>query len=142
MLLCFLCLVIACSLTFTEIEKDWEWLQRNLSDTLNSFDSEGDVTDFVCCKIQSVIANNIPDNQGIDGMSCSMISTACFIFFLCSWFHASQICIINVQQDATICSLYFILLQDYSACFGCFSHPSSGVHETEVTATCTSHISR
>jgi len=80
MLLCFLCLVIACSLTFTEIEKDWEWLQRNLSDTLNSFDSEGDVTDFVCCKIQSVIANNIPDNQGIDGMSCSMISSPCFMF--------------------------------------------------------------
>jgi len=76
--------VIACSLTFAEIEKDWEWLQRNLSDTLNSFDSEGDITDFVCCKIQSVIANNVPDNQGIDGMSCSMISSACFMFqYLC-----------------------------------------------------------
>ena len=86
MLLWFLCLVIACSLTFTEIEKDWEWLQRNLSDTLNSFDSEGDITDFVCCKIQSVIANNIPDNQGIDGMSCSMISSACFMFhYFCSF---------------------------------------------------------
>jgi hypothetical protein len=79
-MLCFLCLVIACSLTCAEIEKDWEWLQRNLSDTLNSFDSEGDITDFVCCKIQSVIANNVPDNQGIDGMSCSMISSACFMF--------------------------------------------------------------
>ena len=86
MLLCvfFLCLVIACSLTFTEIEKDWEWLQRNLSETLNSFDSEGDITDFVCCKIQSVIANNIPDSQGVDGKSCSKISRACFIFhYLC-----------------------------------------------------------
>ena len=81
MLLCFfLCLVIACSLTLTEIEKDWEWLQRNLCDTLNSFDSEGDVTDFVCCKIQSVIANSIPDNQGTDGMSCSIISSAGFMF--------------------------------------------------------------
>jgi hypothetical protein len=89
MLLCFLCLVIACSLTFTEIEKDWEWLQRNLSDTLNSFDSEGDVTDFVCCKIQSVIANNIPDNQGIDGMSCSMISSACFMF---QYFSSITVC--------------------------------------------------
>lgn len=75
-----LCLVIACSLTFTEIEKDWEWLQRNLSDTLNSFDSEEDVTDFVCCKIQSVIANTIPDNQGVDGMQCNVVSTACFMF--------------------------------------------------------------
>jgi hypothetical protein len=61
--------VIACSLTFTEIEKDWEWLQRNLSDTLNSFDNEEDVTEFVCCKIQSVIANTVPDNQGTEGMS-------------------------------------------------------------------------
>lgn len=76
--------MIACSLTFAEIEKDWEWLQRNLSDTLNSFDSEGDITDFVCCKIQSVIANNVPDNQGIDGMSCSMISSFGFMFqYLC-----------------------------------------------------------
>jgi len=74
--------VIACSLTFTEIEKDWEWLQRNLSDTLNSFDSEGDITDFVCCKIQSVIANNIPDNQGIDGTSCSTICFSTFISLL------------------------------------------------------------
>ena len=73
------CLVIACSLTLPEIEKDWEWLQRNLSDTLNSFDSEGDVTDFVCCKIQSVIANTVPDNQGIDGMLCNMMSDVCFI---------------------------------------------------------------
>ena len=30
--------------------------------------------------------------------------------FLCSWFRASQIYIINVQRDATIYSLYFILL--------------------------------
>lgn len=54
--------LIACSLTFSEIEKDWNWLQRNLADTLESFDSEDDVTEFVCCKIQSVIANCVPDN--------------------------------------------------------------------------------
>ena len=60
--------VIACSLTFNEIEKDWEWLQRNVMETLNSFDNEEDVTEFVCCKIQSVIANTLPDNQGVDGM--------------------------------------------------------------------------
>ncbi|KAK7864755.1 hypothetical protein R5R35_012261 [Gryllus longicercus] len=54
--------LIACSLTFSEIEKDWIWLQKNLSDTLTSFDTEEDVTEFVCCKIQSVIANCVPDN--------------------------------------------------------------------------------
>ena len=50
--------------------------------------------------------------------------------------------IMNVQRDATISSLYFILLQDHSTCFGCLSHPSSGVHKTVVTTTGTSHISR
>jgi len=48
--------------------------------------------------------------------------------------------LINVQQDATICSLYFILLQNHSTCFGCHPHPSSGVHKTVTTATGTSHI--
>jgi len=39
---------------------------------------------------------------------------------------------VNVQRDTTICSLYFILLQDHSTCFGCRAHPSSGVHKTVV----------
>ena len=46
----------------------------------------------------------------------------------------------NVQRDATICSLYFILLQDHSTCFGCRLHPSSGVRKTVVTATGTSRM--
>ena len=50
--------------------------------------------------------------------------------------------ILNVQRDATICSLYFILLQHQSTCFGCRPRPSSGVHKTVVTAAGTSHISR
>lgn len=54
--------MIACSVTYDEIERDWEWLQKNLSDSLNSIDNEDDVTEFVCCKIQSVIANTVPDN--------------------------------------------------------------------------------
>ncbi|KAL7305876.1 hypothetical protein TKK_0001884 [Trichogramma kaykai] len=50
--------VVACSLTHSEIMKDWEWLHKNLVNTLLSFDTEEEVTDFVCCKIQSIIANN------------------------------------------------------------------------------------
>ena len=50
--------------------------------------------------------------------------------------------IINVQRDATLCSLYFILMQDHSTCFGCHPHPSSGVHKTVVTATGTSYMPR
>ena len=36
--------------------------------------------------------------------------------------------------------LYFILLQYHSTRFGCRPHPSSGAHETVVTATGTSHM--
>lgn len=58
---------MACSLTHEEILKDWKWLNENLLDTLKSFENEEDVTNFVCTKIQSVIANNVPDNQFADG---------------------------------------------------------------------------
>ncbi|KAF7989163.1 hypothetical protein HCN44_007473 [Aphidius gifuensis] len=54
---------ISCSLTHDEILKDWEWLHKNLIDTLNSFDTEEEITEFVCCKIQSIIANNKIDCQ-------------------------------------------------------------------------------
>jgi len=47
--------------------------------------------------------------------------------------------LMNVQRDATICSLY-ILLQNHSTCFGCRTHSSSGVYKTVVTATGTSHM--
>jgi hypothetical protein len=46
--------------------------------------------------------------------------------------------LVNVQRDATIWSLYFILLQYHSTCFGYRPHPSSGVHKTVVTAIGTS----
>ncbi|XP_059480535.1 TBC1 domain family member 9 [Neocloeon triangulifer] len=52
--------MIACSLTHAEIEENWEWLQRNIMDTLSTFDSEDDVTEFVCCKIHSLIASQAP----------------------------------------------------------------------------------
>ena len=34
------------------------------------------------------------------------------------------------------------LLQNYSTCFGCLSHPSSGVHETVTAASGTGHSVR
>jgi hypothetical protein len=49
-------IVIACSMTRQEIVKDWEWLFNNVSATLHCFDSEDEITDFVTCKIESVIA--------------------------------------------------------------------------------------
>ena len=40
----------------------------------------------------------------------------------------------NMQQHAGI-----YLLQNYSTCFGCPSHPSSGVHKTVTAASGTGH---
>ena len=60
------------------------------------------------------------------------------LFFYGSVRHKSIL--INVQRDATICSLYIVLLQNHSKCFGCCPHPLSGVHKTVVAATGTVHI--
>ncbi|CAG9760077.1 unnamed protein product [Ceutorhynchus assimilis] len=49
-------LLVACAMTKHEILKDWEWLFSNVCATLHSFESEDDITDFVNCKIESVIA--------------------------------------------------------------------------------------
>ena len=53
------------------------------------------------------------------------------LFYFHSSVHHKSI-LINVQRDATICSLYFIFLQDHSTCFRFRPHPSSGVHKTAV----------
>ena len=47
--------------------------------------------------------------------------------------------IIISQQDAAVRSQFF-LLQGHSTCFGCFPHPSSGVHKTVSTAYGTGHF--
>ena len=59
--------MIACSLTHEEILNNWDWLHNNLMETLQSFDTEEEITEFVNCKIQSIIANNIPDSQFTEG---------------------------------------------------------------------------
>ncbi|KAJ2952626.1 hypothetical protein O0L34_g6956 [Tuta absoluta] len=48
--------VIATALTEQEIRQDWQWLFENVMPTLHSFDTEEEVTEFVCCKINSIIA--------------------------------------------------------------------------------------
>ena len=47
--------------------------------------------------------------------------------------------LIIFQRDSTQSSL-FIILQVHSTCFGCQTHPSSGVHKTVNTASGTGHI--
>lgn len=48
--------VIATALTEQEIRQDWQWLFSHVCPTLHSFDTEDEITEFVCCKINSVIA--------------------------------------------------------------------------------------
>jgi hypothetical protein len=69
-------IVIACSMTRQEIVKDWEWLFNNVSATLHCFDSEDEITDFVTCKIESVIATR--QEVDVEGESNILLS----IFFL------------------------------------------------------------
>ena len=59
-----------------------------------------------------------------------------FFFFLHSWFRASWL-LINSNEMQQYAGVY--LLQNYSTCFGCLSHPSSGVHQTVTAASCTGH---
>lgn len=53
-------------MTRQEILKDWEWLFKNVSDTLSTFDNEEDITEFVSCKIESIIAVR-QDHQDAEG---------------------------------------------------------------------------
>ncbi|RWS02354.1 hypothetical protein B4U79_08485 [Dinothrombium tinctorium] len=54
---------IACSLTRTEILNDWEWIENNLMPTLLSFENEDEISDFVRCKIESLLAQSNPSPE-------------------------------------------------------------------------------
>lgn len=51
--------IVAVSLKKDEIDENWAWLERNLMSILATFDKDEDVTDFVRCKIESLVANSI-----------------------------------------------------------------------------------
>lgn len=48
--------VLATSSSREEIFQHWEWIEKNLFQTLASFDTEDEATAFVSCKIQSLVA--------------------------------------------------------------------------------------
>lgn len=60
--------VIACALHKHEIIRDWEWLFSHVSETLHSFDNEDEISEFVFCKIRSMIANN--QEASVEGLYC------------------------------------------------------------------------
>lgn len=61
-------------MTEADILKDWEWLENNLN--LKNFENEEDITDFVCCKIQSLVVTNIsetPDEENSESFNDASI---------------------------------------------------------------------
>ncbi|GAB1598460.1 TBC1 domain family member 9B-like isoform X1 [Argonauta hians] len=40
-----------------EIHRDWEWLEQHMVVTLGAFENEDDATEFVKCKVESILAN-------------------------------------------------------------------------------------
>lgn len=60
--------------THEEIVQDWKWVQDNLQATLTAFEREDDITDFVTCKIQSLLATHDPLLDGKSGIiMCPLI---------------------------------------------------------------------
>ncbi|KAF0749384.1 Uncharacterized protein FWK35_00021583 [Aphis craccivora] len=83
---------IACALTESDILKDWEWLENNLD--LKIFENEDDVTDFVCCKIKSLVATNAsetPDEENSESFKDASIK-----------FHR----LFNMSRDTTLVCYY------------------------------------
>lgn len=55
--------MVARALTQEEIKKDWQWLETNLMETLSTFDDEDQITEFVRCKIESLVAHAQPQRS-------------------------------------------------------------------------------
>lgn len=61
---------IAASLTHSDILSNWSWLDLHLKTTLACFDDPNEATNYVKCKIESLVAQNISQHQarGADGL--------------------------------------------------------------------------
>ncbi|XP_071450635.1 TBC1 domain family member 9B [Hetaerina americana] len=57
--------VVSNCFTLEEVNRDWKWLECHVSPTLESLDTAEEATDFVLCKINSLLAGTLashPDN--------------------------------------------------------------------------------
>ncbi|XP_046398437.1 TBC1 domain family member 9B [Ischnura elegans] len=48
--------VVSNCLTYDEVKRDWNWLESHVSPTLDSLETAEEATDFVLCKINSLLA--------------------------------------------------------------------------------------
>lgn len=53
-------------MTKQEIRDHWFWLLNNVAETLRSFEKEDDITEFVTCKVEALIATS--QNIDTDGI--------------------------------------------------------------------------
>lgn len=56
-------LAVAASVSHSDILSNWAWLDRHLKPTLNSFDDSNEATNFVKCKIESLVAQSISQHH-------------------------------------------------------------------------------
>ncbi|XP_076068621.1 TBC1 domain family member 8/9 isoform X2 [Oratosquilla oratoria] len=73
--------LIGVSLKKEEIDENWQWLERNLMPVLATFEKDDDITDFVRCKIESLVANNaMIDPQNAPDMDSDAFRSISFKF--------------------------------------------------------------
>jgi len=107
----------------------WGWLQQQKGNTNSCMDLRSRTLQVYCyVTIQNTDMQPYEENWRIFKNN--------FSFYIHGSVHRNSIFIRSnkMQQYAGI-----YLLQIYSACFGCPSHPSSGVHETVTAASGTGH---
>lgn len=68
---------IASALTFQDVARDWEWLEKNIFQVLNEMETEEEITNFTICKIQSLVAQSTQniDEQLLDSSSFSVVES-------------------------------------------------------------------
>lgn len=59
---------IAASVSYDDILNNWTWLDKQLKPTLNCFDDSTEATNYVKCKIESLVAQNMSQHNGSIGI--------------------------------------------------------------------------
>ncbi|XP_015915540.2 TBC1 domain family member 9 [Parasteatoda tepidariorum] len=68
-------LSVASGFSKSEINDNWEWLEKNVIPTLEAFDNEEEMRNFVACKIESLVAQKSYDStQDPDSMQYKVSS--------------------------------------------------------------------